>query len=74
MLQREILAVETTYGRVNVKVARLGERVVNISPEYEDCRRVAQLSGQPLKEVIAMAYSAARQSLAQTGLEMQAGS
>jgi uncharacterized protein (DUF111 family) len=37
MLQRDIHEVQTRFGAVRVKVARLGERVVNISPEYEDC-------------------------------------
>ena len=42
MLQREIQTVETPYGPVRVKVARLGERVVNVAPEYEDCLALAR--------------------------------
>ena len=68
MLQREILAVETPYGMVRVKVARLGENVVNVSPEYEDCRQAAQAYRLPLKEVITATIAAAREALGQPGM------
>jgi len=51
MLQRELLTVETPLGPVRFKVARLGERVVNAWPEYEDCRSLARQLGLPVKEV-----------------------
>lgn len=43
--------VDTNLGPVRVKVARDGCAVVNVAPEYEDCRRVARETGLPLKEV-----------------------
>lgn len=58
-LPREFEEVETPYGVVKVKVAKLGNEVVNISPEYEDCRRIALERNVPLKEVMAAAISAA---------------
>lgn len=58
-LPREFEEVETPYGVVKVKVAKLGDEVVNISPEYEDCRRIALERNVPLKEVMAAAISAA---------------
>lgn len=57
MLQRESLPVETSYGTVQVKVARLGERIVSAAPEFEDCRRLADLHQVPVKEVYALALS-----------------
>lgn len=63
MLQRETQVVETPYGLVRVKVARLGERVVNLAAEYEDSREVARRSGAALKDVMAAAVAAARQML-----------
>lgn len=51
MLRRDLRTVETPFGPVRVKIARLKERVVNLSPEYEDCRRLAQQHQVPLKEV-----------------------
>jgi hypothetical protein len=58
MLQREIRTVETPFGPVRVKMARLKERVVNLSPEYEDCRRLAQQHQVPVKEVYNAAHHA----------------
>ncbi len=51
MLRREIQTVETPFGPVRVKIARLKDRTVNISPEYEDCRQLAQQHQVPVKEV-----------------------
>jgi uncharacterized protein (DUF111 family) len=51
--------VDTPYGRVRIKVARLDDGIVNLAPEYEDCRRLALETGQPLKEVYAAAQAAA---------------
>jgi uncharacterized protein (TIGR00299 family) protein len=58
-LDRETVQVDTAYGRVRIKVARLDDGIVNLSPEYEDCRRLAQEARQPLKEVYAAAQAAA---------------
>jgi uncharacterized protein (TIGR00299 family) protein len=58
MLQRESLPVETPYGLVQVKIARLGERVVTVAPEFEDCRRLADQHQVPVKEIYALAMSA----------------
>lgn len=59
MLQRESVQVMTRYGPVRVKVARQGGRVVNIAPEYEDCRALALQVGQPVKLIYAAALGAA---------------
>ena len=63
VLARERVEVETPYGTVGVKVARLGGKVMTASPEYEDCRRLALESGVPLKEVYAAAASLRRMDL-----------
>lgn len=60
MLQRETQTVETHFGPVRVKVARLGNQVVNVAPEYEDCRELARRHGLPLKEVYALARAGFR--------------
>jgi uncharacterized protein (TIGR00299 family) protein len=59
MLQRQIEQVHTPYGMVHVKVARLGERIVNVKPEYEDCHDLARKLDLPLKDVLAAARQAA---------------
>ena len=56
---REIRMGKTTYGDVGFKVAKMGDRTVNVSPEYEDCKRVAMEKNAPLKNVLDAARSAA---------------
>jgi uncharacterized protein (TIGR00299 family) protein len=58
-LDRETVQVDTPYGRVRIKVAKLGQGIVNLAPEYEDCHRLALETGNPLKEVYAAAHAAA---------------
>jgi hypothetical protein len=55
-LRREFAEVQTPWGPVHFKVARsaAGE-VLNASPEYEDCRRIAAEHSIPLKQVMAEA-------------------
>jgi uncharacterized protein (TIGR00299 family) protein len=48
---REILLHQTKYGKIHFKLARWEGKVVNLTPEYEDCKRLALRSNIPLKEV-----------------------
>jgi len=51
-LSRRIEKVETKYGTVRLKVSTDHRgRIINMMPEYEDCRRIAKTMGIPLKEV-----------------------
>lgn len=61
-LERKTVKVKTPYGRIGVKLAFRGGRVVNAQPEYEECRAVAVKKGVPLKLVIESAKEAARGS------------
>lgn len=58
MLPRELITVNTRYGAVRVKVARLGGEIVNAMPEYDDCRACAERAGVPIKVVTAAAVAA----------------
>jgi uncharacterized protein (TIGR00299 family) protein len=57
-LDREMVSVETPFGRVAIKVARRNGEVMNASPEFDDCARLAKESGTPLKDVQAAAMKA----------------
>jgi uncharacterized protein (TIGR00299 family) protein len=48
---REILPLQTKHGRIRFKLARWEGKVVNLSPEYEDCKRLALEKRVPLKEI-----------------------
>jgi uncharacterized protein (TIGR00299 family) protein len=59
MLSRKTITVRTKFGQVKVKIAFTGKSVKTIAPEYDDCRRVAEEKGVPVKEVFREALSAA---------------
>lgn len=67
MLPREIRTVQTRLGTVRVKIARLGDQITNIQPEYEDCRELALRHGLPIKEVYELTLEAARAQVRETG-------
>jgi pyridinium-3,5-bisthiocarboxylic acid mononucleotide nickel chelatase len=48
---REILTLETRHGKIRFKLAQWEGRVVNLSPEYEDCKRLASKKRIPLKDI-----------------------
>jgi len=61
-LEREMSEVETRYGRVAVKIGRLGGsggKVLHRTPEWESCRALATQLGVPAKDVYASAQQAA---------------
>jgi hypothetical protein len=62
-LAREIIPVATKYGKISVKVGKFGDVIKNISPEYEDCHRIAERERIPLKQVYAMAKRAAAEKV-----------
>jgi len=58
ILERELISVETPYGIVRVKIGKRNNRVFQVSPEYEDCKKLARMASLPLKEVYKMAIDA----------------
>jgi uncharacterized protein (TIGR00299 family) protein len=58
-LPREIRQVDTPYGPVRVKIAWWEEGKFKAAPEYEDCRRLAEQHGVPLREIYRAAEQAA---------------
>lgn len=63
LASRETLAIETSLGPAHVKVGKIGDKVINIAPEFEDCRRLADEHGLPLKEVSWLVEREAREKL-----------
>jgi hypothetical protein len=50
-LPRRNEAVDTKFGKIRVKVASLPNGQARVTPEYEDCRKAAEDSGTPLREI-----------------------
>jgi pyridinium-3,5-bisthiocarboxylic acid mononucleotide nickel chelatase len=54
-LAREFVKVSTAFGDVRVKVSRNSGRVQHVSPEFDDCRKLAEQKNVPLHEVMEQA-------------------
>ncbi len=59
-LLRESATVKTPFGEVQVKFGKLDGRIIQAAPEFESCRKLAEQSKVPLKQI----YEAAREALA----------
>ena len=55
VLAREAVTVRTPHGEVRMKVARLNGHILNAAPEFDDCRRLADEQGVPLKQILSEA-------------------
>jgi len=59
-LGREFVEVEWPEGTVRVKVGYYQDQAVQISPEYEDCRKIAEKTGRNFREIYSQAAETAR--------------
>ncbi len=57
-LERSIVPVMTPYGEVRFKIATRGGEIVNATPEFEDCARIAAARHLAVKDVQAQAVAA----------------
>ena len=55
-LKRDFVSVATRYGAISCKTATLGDELINVKPEYDDCKRVALEQHVPLKTVLEEAH------------------
>ena len=51
-LGRDFVIAETRFGRISCKVATQEDKIINVMPEYEECKRVAIEQKVPLKTVM----------------------
>ena len=54
---RRIARVQTNFGEVRCKVSAYDGKIISITPEYEDCKKLAEINKVPLKAVIQEAIS-----------------
>jgi len=54
-LPREWVNVSTSYGSVRIKLSRSNGHVLHVTPEYDDCRKLAVENQVPLQQVISEA-------------------
>ena len=60
--------VKTRHGEVTVKLGFKGDRLLQIAPEFESCRAVAEQAGIPLREVHLVALEVARAAFGGSGV------
>ena len=53
-------ALSTVHGPIPFKVSRLDGRVVTVTPEFEEVRRIARATGLPVREVLDCARAEGR--------------
>ena len=58
---RETTEFKSSLGKVHIKLKRFSGNNLNISPEYEDCRKIALEKNMPLLEVLRIVENEARQ-------------
>jgi uncharacterized protein (TIGR00299 family) protein len=51
ILERRIKKVKTKYGAIRIKTGVLNGKLMSISPEYEDCRKISEKKNIPLKKI-----------------------
>ncbi|HEY3375486.1 MAG TPA: nickel pincer cofactor biosynthesis protein LarC [Candidatus Aquicultor sp.] len=56
--EREIISVDTPFGKVRAKVGTYKGKIIAVSPEYEDVSKLALATGRPFKDI----FDAARQA------------
>ena len=56
-LTRRTEELKTPYGPVRIKIADINEGQVKVSPEYEDCARLAKQHQIPLRKIYELAIN-----------------
>jgi uncharacterized protein (TIGR00299 family) protein len=58
ILEREIIAVDTALGQIRFKLSWRDGRIINATPEFEDCAALARTHNISVKDVQALAHQA----------------
>ncbi|MGZ7095729.1 MAG: nickel pincer cofactor biosynthesis protein LarC [Methanobacterium sp.] len=67
IVNREIKPIKININKadykINIKIGKIGEDIINYSPEYEDAKRIAEETGIPLKDVMKRANETFKEML-----------
>jgi len=58
-LRREFSEIKTPFGKITVKLGKFNEKVIQASPEFESCKKLAARAKVPLKKI----YEAANRAI-----------
>lgn len=59
-MERTFTKVETKWGAVTVKLGIFNGKIVQRSPEYEECKKLAETHNLPLKKIYEMVWKAVK--------------
>jgi hypothetical protein len=62
-LRREFAEVSTAFGKVSVKIGRLGGKIVQAATEFESAKKLASKAGVPVKQVFDAVAAVERRKL-----------
>ena len=51
ILNRKIQEINTPYGRIQIKISNQNGKILNLTPEYELLKKIAQKEKIPLKKL-----------------------
>jgi len=54
ILTREFKEIDSQFGKIKVKIGKYNGDIKSFSPEYEDCKKIADERGIPLKQVYSL--------------------
>jgi len=52
VLDRRFEKLETEYGKITVKLGYYNGKLIRVTPEYEDCKKISENKGIPLNLLI----------------------
>ena len=59
-LKREFTEVKTSFGKVTIKLGRLGGKVIQAAPEFESCKKISAQKKVSVRQVYEAAITAYR--------------
>jgi uncharacterized protein (TIGR00299 family) protein len=60
-LRRKIDEIQTRFGKIKIKIGKINDNVIQMTPEFDSCEKLAARAGVPLKQVYAAANLAIEQ-------------
>ena len=69
-LERKFISVGTPYGPLPIKLGIFHSEVIQVAPEFEDCRKAAEKAGVPIKTVYDAALRIYYQSITEKVVEV----
>nr|WP_282706825.1 nickel insertion protein [Natroniella acetigena] len=70
-LKRKFLEIDTSFGRITVKVAFKAGAVLKYAPEYEECKLAAENFGVPLQDVYQEVLAITKKYLENNDLKLE---